>query len=283
MSENLQPKLPTISGWLRNATAKLNGIGIESARLDAEIILAHTLKHPRTFLHAHSEDTLEARFVEIANARIDLRLDRIPVAYIIGHKEFYGRRFKVTTSTLIPRPETEVMIDFLKEIMPSNLPLLPQTVHLVDVGTGSGILGITAKLEFPELEVTLCDISTHALTIAEKNAQSLGAEVTLIKSDLLNDYPFKPDLILANLPYVDVEWDVSPETNHEPSEALYAAKNGLALIEKLIFQASSRQTSGGHLLLEADERQHDSIIQSARSHDLTPTSTRGLILCFQKD
>lgn len=273
----------TINEWLREATAELNGVGIESAHLDAEIILSHTLRHPRIYQHAHDDEEIDPRLVEIANARLNLRLDRVPIAYIIGHKEFYGRRFKVTTATLIPRPETEAMIELLGEIVPTNLPLLPQTLRLVDVGTGCGNIGITAKLEFPELDVTLLDISTHALNIAEKNAELLHADVQTLRSDLLGGYPFQPDIILANLPYVDVEWDVSPETTKEPSEALYAAKNGLALIDKLITQAVSRLVVNGYMLLEADERQHASIIQTAKENGFTMTATRGLIICLQKD
>jgi release factor glutamine methyltransferase len=283
MNEKSKPKTPSIETWLRNASAKLNGLGIESARLDAEIILAHTLRHPRTYLHAHSDDVLDSRMLEIADARLNLRIDRVPVAYIIGHKEFYGRRFKVSTATLIPRPETEVMIDLLRDIVPSNLPLLPQTLRLVDVGTGSGVIGITAKLEFPELDVTLCDVSIHALNVAEKNARSLGANVQFLRSDLLGGYPFQPDIILANLPYVDVQWDISPELTHEPSEALYAGKEGLALIDKLIEQAKSRLATHGYLLLEADLRQHASIIQTAKETGFTMTATKDMIICLQKD
>jgi release factor glutamine methyltransferase len=282
MNESSRQKTLSISHWLQRATAELNGVGIGSARLDAEIILAHTLRRPRTFLHAHGDDCIESRLLEIADARIDLRLSRVPIAYIIGHKEFYGRRFKVTSATLVPRPETEVMIDLLKQIIPTNLPLLPNKLRLVDIGTGSGVLGITAKLEHPELVVALCDSSTYALAVAERNASALSAEVVCIRSDLLANYPFQPDIILANLPYVDIEWDTPPELNAEPPEALYAAKHGLALIEKFIVQAASRLTPRGYMLLEADERQHASIIQTAAEYDFSLLKTQELILCFQK-
>ena len=93
--------------WLRDAAEQLASVGIPSALLDAEIILAHTLRKSRTWLHAHGDETINIRDLEIANARLDLRLDRTPIAYIIGHKEFYSRLFKVTPSVLIPRPESE--------------------------------------------------------------------------------------------------------------------------------------------------------------------------------
>ena len=253
--------MPTLKNWLDDASAQLHAADIASARLDAEIILAHCLRQPRTYVHAHQDDTLDPRTAEIADARLALRLDRVPIAYIIGHKDFYGRRFSVTTATLIPRPESETIIDLLKDIAPKNMSLLPhEPFTIVDVGTGSGCLGITAKLELPDSRVTLIDISPHALKVASSNATRLDADVHILKSDLLAGYPLKAHAIIANLPYVDPEWDTSPETAHEPSIALFAGKNGLALIEKLIDQAALQLHSGGHLILEADPRQHDAIV-----------------------
>jgi release factor glutamine methyltransferase len=278
MNVNLQPQTPAISEWLRRAAAQLAGIGIASARLDAEIILAHTLRQPRVFLHAHSDDALEPRHREIADARLQLRLDRTPIAYIIGHKEFYGRRFKVTTATLIPRPESEDMVTIVTEIAPKNIALIPQSLRIVDVGTGSGCLGITAKLEIPEATVTLIDMSNHALTVAKHNAKALGADVLIQRGDLLRGYPFAIDIIMANLPYVDREWEVSPETQAEPAMALFAGSNGLALINQLILQASQKLVPKGTLLLEADPRQHDAIIAIAKTHGLAHRQTRGFIV-----
>lgn len=252
--------MPAIKSWLESATKELKAIGIDSARLDAEIILAHSLRKPRTYLHAHLDDELELRVIEIADARLLLRTDRVPVAYIIGHKDFYGRRFKVTTSTLIPRPETEDIIDIVKRLAPKNISLFDESFRIVDVGTGSGCIGITLKLEIPDAEVTLLDISPHALKVAASNASSLGADVQSIKSDLLQAYPYRSNIIVANLPYVDVSWERSPETEHEPEIALLAGQGGLALIKKLIDQASTRLTQSGYLVLEADPSQHADII-----------------------
>lgn len=282
MNGNSQLRTPSIREWLRNASAQLAGVGIESARLDAEIILCHTLKKPRIYLHTHDDEILEDRHREIADARIDLRLDFTPIAYIIGHKEFYGRRFKVTTATLIPRPESETIINLLKQSFSSTLPLIPHEKRLVDVGTGSGCLGITAKLELPELEVTLADISRHALKVAEQNARALGAKVTIHQGDLLHGYGSAIDIILANLPYVDREWDVSRETHAEPDMALYASNGGLSLIYTLIVQASQLLTPEGSLLLEADPRQHDAIISYAKQYGLAHVQTVGFIVSLQK-
>ncbi len=282
MSENLPPTL-SVKDWLDDATRQLVFAGIASARLDSELILAHTLRENRSHLHAHIDDVLSVRDQEIANARLDLRLDHVPVAYIIGHKEFYGRRFRVTTATLIPRPESETLIELLGKALPKNTALVTEDpLRLVDVGTGSGILGITAKLEYPELDVTLADISRHALKIAEQNAKSLHTEVTLLRSDLLANYAFVANLIIANLPYVDVSWERSKETHHEPQDALFAADGGKALIFELLSQTKAKLATGGTLILEADPEQHDAIIAEAKKYGLLLQDQQHYGLSFQK-
>lgn len=273
--------MPTIKDWLQDAASQLKQADISSARLDAELILSHSLNRPRTYLHAHGEEQLPDRRSEIAEARLGLRINRTPLAYIIGHKEFYSRRFKVTPATLIPRPESETMIDILKQLHHDNLKLLAEpSSRLVDVGTGSGCLGITAKLELAELQVSLLDVSRHALNVAQKNADQLQAEVTCLKSNLLSNYPFKADYILANLPYVDPDWQRSPETNHEPELALFAGDKGLALIKQLLVQASNRLQPAGFLLLEADPRQHDAIIKLAKNQGFKLATQRDFILAL---
>lgn len=272
-----------IDAWLHNAIRELNAAGITTAQLDAEIILAHTLNKPRTYLHAHGDVHIDDRTEEIINARIGLRLDRIPIAYIIGHKDFYGRKFKVTTATLVPRPESEVLIEVLKELLPNNHTLFPdQPIRLVDVGTGSGILGITAKLEDPELDVTLLDISLPALKVAEANAEQLHADVQTIKSDLLDNYPIRPEIIMANLPYVDKDWERSPETDNEPELALFAGDGGKALINKLVIQAGTALKTKGLLILEADPTQHPDIIQHAKAHHFTMIRQQDYCLVFER-
>lgn len=273
----------SIATWVASSVKLLTNAGITSAQLDAELILSHTLRKGRTYLHAHPDEELSDRHHEIADARLLLRLDRTPLAYIIGHKEFYGRRFQVTPATLIPRPESEAMIILLKDVLDQpRLPLTTEKLRLVDVGTGSGCLGITAKLEFSELDVTLLDSSRHALTVAEENARRLQAEVIVLKSNLLSDYPFRADFILANLPYIGDNWEVSPETKHEPKEALYADDDGLALIKRLIDTTPEHLNQGGSLFIEADPRQHTIIIARAKQNGLALKATEGFIMRFQQ-
>lgn len=273
----------TIASWIKRATDELKSANIPSARLDSELILGHTIRRNRSYLHAHPDEELSGRQIEIADARINLRLDRVPVAYIIGHKEFYGNRFKVTTATLIPRPESEELIELLNEAVPKNEVLLKdERLRLVDVGTGSGILGITAKKLYPEIDVHLLDISQYALKIAQENARSLDVDVDTSVSNLLDNYPFDADIIVANLPYVDESWDRSPETNHEPSEALFADHGGLELIFKLIDQTAWKLRQNGFLILEADPDQHKAIIDKAKTSGLLLQSKKTYGLLLQK-
>lgn len=272
----------TISAWLKDATNELADAMFASPRLDAEIILAHTIRKPRTYLHAHGDEELDLHREEVANARIELRKDHVPVAYIIGHRYFYGRRFMVTPAVLIPRPESEQLIEMMKQLLPDGQPLPDVAVRrLVDIGTGSGCLGITAKLEFPELTVDLVEASRHALTIAEKNASALGADVEVYISDLLASYPHSPNIVLANLPYVDETWERSPELAHEPHEALFAEDGGLAIIERCLEQCARRIKPGGLVLLEADTRQLDAISQLAHNYGFKEVARDSFAIGFR--
>ncbi len=249
----------TISFWLKNAAKSLKDAGIASARLDAELILANTLRKNRTYLHAHLDEEIDPRRVDIANARLDLRLDRVPMAYILGYKEFYGRKFTVSPAVLVPRPESEDMISLFLDATAGEI----ERKVLIDVGTGSGCLGITAALERINISVILSDISKDALRIAEKNADEHHARIKIQQQSLLNGQLEPVDYIFANLPYVDKDWEVSPELQYEPKIALFAEDGGLKLILELIRQAPRCLTPNGQLFIEADPTQHERIIQAA--------------------
>lgn len=267
----------TISDWLKTATKSLKVADIPSPRLDAELILANTLRKNRTYLHAHLDEEIDPRRLDIANARLDLRLDRVPIAYILGYKEFYGRRFAVSPSVLIPRPESEDMISLFLEMTAGEI----TKKTLIDVGTGSGCLGIAAKLERDNLSVILSDISRPALKIAEKNADILNADVTTQQQSLLNGQLEPVDYIFANLPYVDRDWDVSPELQYEPEIALFAENEGLRVILELISQTPRYLTAGGLLFIEADPQQHDRILNEARKSGLQKEKSLNYILVLR--
>lgn len=264
-----------IAEWLASTSTELADAMIPSAGLDAEIILAHTLNKPRTWLHAHGDDELDPRRKDIADARAELRLQRVPIAYIIGHKEFYGRRFYVNLDVLIPRPESEAIITLFNTFGKA-------ATTVVDVGTGSGCLGITLKLEHPDLSVTLIDTSRNALAVAKKNAKTHNASVRFIEGSLLDEYPLRADAVVANLPYVDASWpEQSPELKNEPLSALYADDNGLLLIKQLIKQVPDHLTRNGLLILEADPRQHQQIIGECGAHGFEHLKTEGFALAFR--
>lgn len=154
---------------------------------------------------------------------------------------------------------------------------------MIDIGTGSGCLGITAKLEFPEINVTLSDISDQALEVASDNAKILSANVEIIISDLLDSINFVPDVIIANLPYVDSAWPTSPETKYEPRSALFASDGGKELIKKLISQASKIQTENRVLIFESDHEQHDELIEFAERFGYKNTKINGYAVLLVKN
>lgn len=217
----------------------------------------------------------------------------LPHAYQQGIQDFYGRDFIITQDVLIPRPETEQLIDavlnlagkpYLPGVKPSKLQL-PKHPVILDVGTGSGCIAITLSLELPEAAIYATDISARALNIATKNAAKHSVSIPLIISYLLhkvNDGTIPtPDIIVANLPYVDPEWSWLDHDSlaAEPSIALYAADHGLSLIKELIDEASTLHIQ--YLILESDPCQHRTLIDYAANNNYKLIETRGFINSFR--
>lgn len=206
-------------------------------------------------------------------------------------KDFYGRDFLVTKDTLIPRPETEFIVDEVKSlagfsILPGVKPgkrVLKKNPTILDVGTGTGCIAISIYKEFEKAgenpQIFASDISEKALKVAQKNAESLSAPISFIISHLLEKVNFTPDIIVANLPYVDEAWDWLDKKSleKEPSLALYAKDHGLALIKELLDTAKSE-----YLILEADPCQHQEIIDYAKTKNYRLLNIRGFILSFIK-
>ncbi|MBR0372502.1 peptide chain release factor N(5)-glutamine methyltransferase [Candidatus Saccharibacteria bacterium] len=215
--------------------------------------------------------------------------DTLHEAYRRGFCDFYGRDFIVTPDVLIPRPETEMMVDAVlnlagKSFLPGVKPaprVLPKNPRILDVGTGSGCIAISLALEFSGATVVASDISKEALEVAKKNAEKLGAKIEFIKSDLLDDVSADFDVVVANLPYVDPEWNWIDKKAlaQEPSIALYTEDGGLKLIKKLIDQVVKRKIP--YLLLEADPCQHERIVEYAKRFGYSLAETREFILIFQ--
>ncbi len=265
----------TIADYLTQTMRAFEAAGIETARLDAQVLLERALNQNKAWLLAHGEDQIDAEKLPLLQEQTRRREARQPLAYILGRQEFYGRNFAVSPAVLIPRPETEELIEQLKKLP------LPDNASILDVGTGSGAIAITAELELPHLRVDACDTSPEALTIAEQNAERLGANVRFFASDLLAKTEHPYDCIVANLPYVADDWQRSPETNFEPPEALFADDEGLALITQLILQAPGKLNKKGYLLLEADPRQFDAIKKAAATA-FTFVASVGFTITFKK-
>ena len=218
-------------------------------------------------------------------------LQDFPEAYKLGVQDFYGRDFIVSPDVLIPRPETEFIIDEMlslagKAFLPgvaAGLAKMPERARILDVGTGSGCIAITLKKVLPDADVSAVDICEKALRIAQKNATKFDAEVKFSRSDLLENVDFgrgRFDAIVANLPYVDENWDwLSENLKYEPMRALFAEDGGLALIKKLIDQAVEKRACR-YLILEADPCQHEEIKKYASDSGLKHMKTNGFILVF---
>ena len=186
----------TISSCISRVTLLLKEAGITTARLDSELLTGYVLGHDRSYVIAHGDDALSDKQLLDINNLVAKRLQRMPIAYLTGHKEFYGRDFIVTHDVLIPRPESETIIDILKVIYQErdagrgtredDQYQQENAWRILDVGCGSGCLGITAKLELPQSDVTISDIDENALHVARQNAKTLGADVSIVQSNLLD-------------------------------------------------------------------------------------------------
>ncbi len=257
-----------VRSWLKKSKASIDS-------LDAELILARVLGQDRVFLVAHDDDELTPAQLAEADELTKQRAEHVPLAYLTGHKEFYGRDFIVNSNVLIPRPETEGIIDIVKELKPREV---------LDIGTGSGCIAITVKSELPEAKVRAVDVSEAALEVVSQNAARLDVDLDeLAISDLTNNVDLGGvDLIIANLPYVNPDWDfLSPEIKNEPDLALYADDNGLSLIKRLLGELSAKDYRG-YLILESDISQQPTIIDAAKPRGFEHQKTAGLITVFKR-
>jgi release factor glutamine methyltransferase len=243
-------------GRLLNWTADyLKQHGSESPRLEAEVLLAHARGCQRIELYTSFGDEADEALRTKFRALVKRRAEGAPVAYLVGHREFYSLDFRVTPDVLIPRPETELLVLALLDLVKATPGEGPVTV--ADVGTGSGIVAIAAARRAPRVRATALDISPQALTVAGENAQRLGVadRVEFLESDLLAAVPAGRtfDVVASNPPYIstaEMHTLARDVREHEPRLALEAGPTGTEVIERLIPQAAERLVAGGSLLLE---------------------------------
>jgi len=257
----------------------LKGTGSDTSRLDAEVLLAESLGCRRIELYtsfdSQPHESVRTAFRELVRRRAA----GTPVAYLVGHREFYSLDFRVTPDVLIPRPETELLVvtllDLARQQPAGNPP------RIADIGTGSGIVAVCAAKHLPDARVTAIDISEPALEVARGNAIDHGVadSIEWIHGDLLGSLPAgrQFDFIVSNPPYITAAemQTLAPDVrDHEPRGALEAGPRGTEVIESLVPEAAERLTSGGWLLIEIGPSIHDAargIIESDGRLELGPT------------
>ncbi|MHB8171134.1 MAG: peptide chain release factor N(5)-glutamine methyltransferase [Thermincolia bacterium] len=245
----------TLQKLLRSGVEELRRAGVENPRLDAEVLLIHLQGWTREKLYLHLYDSvgldLQSRFREL----VDRRVEGVPVAYLTGYKEFMSLEFTVTPHVLIPRPETELLVERIIDYLTANA---PQGL-VVDVGTGSGAIGVSVAKNLSEVAVVALDISGEAIKVARLNATSHGVDgrIKFIQSNLLKESPQElaghVDWIAANLPYIpsgDVPHLPMEVADFEPNLALDGGCDGLELYRRLIPQAQDFLKPGGWLGME---------------------------------
>ena len=237
------------------------------ARADAELLLLQLLGRNRAWRIAHECDPLEESESRNFSLRIDRRLAGEPIQYIIGEAEFYGLPFQVTPAVLIPRPETEHLVEKVLQLAAS----VPKPLRLVDVGTGSGAIPIALAVNLPTAEITSIDISPDALALAAQNAEHnlVKEKIRLLQGDLLEPVAQEYfDFVVSNPPYIPLSDRAGMDVEvreHEPELALFAGEDGLAIYRRLIPQAFVVLKSGGWLLLEIGFGQQTAIEELLRS------------------
>lgn len=257
----------TIQRLLQWTTGFLKERGADTPKLDAEVLLAQALKVERIMLYARFTEILPEATLAEFRGLVKQRASGMPVAYLVGNREFFSLDFKVTPDVLIPRPDTEFavvgLIDTAKTKKPS---VRSDGFELADVGTGSGILAICGVLKLPGARATAIDISPAALAIARENAEAhnVAERIEFVESDLFARVPKERrfDFILSNPPYIttaemaELDRDVR---DFEPQLALEAGPTGTEVIERLIPQAAERLVAGGHLFIEISPQLNDAV------------------------
>ena len=263
----------TAAALLGAASDRLTAAGIETARLDAEVLLAHALGIGRAGLYARLRDAVAAAAADRFAALLERRLRREPIAYLTGEQEFWSLSFAVTPEVLVPRPETELLVQAGVDMLRSPHPQGEEipTRAILDLGTGSGCIAIALARELPDVRVTAVDRSPAALAVALRNAERHGVadRVCFLAGDLYDPLPADAvfDLIVSNPPYLAPGDEASPELAFEPHVALFAGADGLEVIRRLIAAAPARLRAGGALLVEIGQGQADAVLALVAATD----------------
>lgn len=264
-----------IATWLASATKQLQAVGIATARLDALVLLEDCIGIDRAHLLANPDTPIAGEQLSKLTNLLNRRAQHVPLAYVRGRTEFFGRNFVITEAVLEPRPESETMIELLKKLpiwktvqsLDDRLPIATTTetnlTRIADVGSGSGALGITAQLELPQAVVDLIDIDSQALKVSQINVDLLTIGISVIQSDLLANTDHYYDILLCNLPYVPDDYHINTAATHEPRIAIFGGLDGLDVYRKLFDQLKSMSHAPLYILTESLPPQHSALQQIA--------------------
>jgi len=254
----------TLLEVLQSATAFFTKHKIESPRLNAEHLIAHALKLSRLELYLEFETKLNENELTQLRELMKRRAQGEPLQHLLGTVEFCGQTFLCDKRSLVPRPETEQLV----ELLVSEIRGEKAEARIVDVGTGSGVIALSLAKQFPKAKVFAVDVSDDALSLAKENAARLGLNdrVQFQKGDLLENLNERFDLVVANLPYISMQdrQSLAREVLHDPEVALFAGEKGDELVRKLIEQAPAHLEPGGRLALEIGIDQAEGLVEFLR-------------------
>lgn len=261
----------------------LRQAGIQTARLDVLVLLEDVIGKDRAWLLAHPEHKLSPALLKAIDELLAKRTNREPLAYLRGKAEFYGREFVVTPDVLIPRPESEAMVELARELAST------QDINtVIDVGTGSGCLAISIKKELPGVHVTGVDISPAALKVARENARKHQVQIQWRRMDILADGlprmpKTRPYILVANLPYVPAGLVTSPEITKEPGLALFSGNDGLGHYQSFFDYVGKLSNKPFAIITESLSEQHTALVGLARDSGYTVAKTQDLAQLFVID
>lgn len=263
--------MKTVLEVLRSSTEYLEKHGVENPRLNSEHLVGHALGRKRIELYLEFDRVLTEPELECLRELFRKRSKGEPLQHLLGTAEFFGRVFKCDGRALVPRPETERLVELLMVDCGSQI----EQGVVLDVGTGSGVIALTLAAEFPAAKITAVDLCENALELARENATRLGLNerVQFVKSNLLDALTERFDLIVANLPYIESETlpSLAREVQHDPKLALDGGSDGREIITRLIAAAPAHLTPSGRLALEighAQDGELTGLLRAANFHDI---------------
>ncbi|GAB4440005.1 MAG: peptide chain release factor N(5)-glutamine methyltransferase [bacterium] len=256
MSLNIKDALLWASSYLKKK-------GVDSYKLDSEIILARLLLKERVYLYAHPEEIVKKEILREFQKQVRKRGNRLPLAYILNEKEFFGRDIYVEKGVFCPRPETEILVEEVLKTVP-----VEKSVKVFEIGLGTAAISVTIALALPKGEFFGCDISKKAISVAKKNIfrYKLEKRVYIFRANLLDAVkPVKFDVVISNPPYLSRRdyLEAEAEVRKEPKKALMAKDRGLLVIKKIIRLADNHLRSGGWIFIEIGDGQGGEVLKYA--------------------